>query len=69
MGFYIATEMPEQVFKDETKSVDYWLSELRSPDVSPRNKNELKDTKESHDLADNIKLTMYSEYKMAYASA
>jgi hypothetical protein len=59
--------MSEQVFKDETKSVDYWLNELRSLGVSPRNKNELNDTKELRDLTDSIKLIMYREYKMAYA--
>ncbi len=59
--------MPEHAFEEEMKKVDYWLNELRSLGVSARKKNGLNDSKELHDLTDNIKETLYQEYKAAYA--
>lgn len=60
-------EMPEYLFEEEMKKVDYWLNELRSLGVNARKKNDLNDSKELHDLADKIKKTLYQEYKTAYA--
>ena len=61
--------MPDQLFEEQMKKVDYWLNELRSLGLSARKKNELNDSKELHDLTDNIKERMYKEYKTAYAKA
>jgi len=61
--------MPEQAFEDEMKRVDYWLNELRTLGLSANKKNDVNDSKELHSLADNIKQTLYQEYKAAYAKA
>jgi len=61
--------MPEQAFEDEMKRVDYWLNELRTLGLSANKKNDVNDSKELHSLADNIKRTLYQEYKAAYAKA
>lgn len=62
-------EMPEHAFEEEMKKVDYWLNELRSLGISARTKNDLNDSKELHGLTDNIKDSLYQEYKSAYAEA
>ena len=59
--------MPDQVFEEEMKKVDYWLNELRSLGVSALRKNELNDWNELHNLADKIKEQYYQDYKTAYA--
>ena len=48
---------------DRTKE----LAELRSLGVDPRKKNELNDKEELHELAENIKESMYQDYKLAYS--
>jgi hypothetical protein len=59
-------EMPERSFQEEMNSVDRWLAELKSLGVAAKKKNELNDAQELHTLTDNIKETMYQEYKNAY---
>lgn len=59
-------EMPESSFQEEMNSVDRWLAELKSLGVAAKRKNELNDAQELHTLTDNIKETMYQEYKNAY---
>lgn len=61
--------MPEYIFEEEMKKVDYWLSELRSLGVNAGKKKDFNDSKELHDLTDKIKETLYQEYKTAYAKA
>jgi len=61
--------MPDSIFQEEMKKVDFWLNELRSLGLVAKKKSELNDSKELHDLADNLKQTMYQEYKSAYAKA
>lgn len=60
-------EMPDQLFEEQMKRVDYWLNELRSLGLSARKKNEFNDSKELHDLTDKIKEGMYKEYKTSNA--
>jgi hypothetical protein len=59
--------MPDQVFEEDMKKVDYWLNELRSLGVPARRKNELNDGKELQNLTDKIKEQYYQDYKTAYA--
>lgn len=61
--------MPQSAFEKEMEKVDYWLTELRSLGVDAKKKNDLNDSKELHDLTENIKETLYHEYKAAYAQA
>ena len=61
--------MADSPFQEEMRKVDFWLSELRSLGVSAKKKSDLNDSKELHNLADNIKQAMYEEYKTAYAEA
>jgi hypothetical protein len=49
------------------EKVDYWLNELRSLGLVAKRHTELQDSKELHDLTDNLKQNMYQEYKTAYA--
>ena len=62
-------EMPESMFEEEMKKVDCWLSELRSLGIAGKKYNEVNDSKELHDLTDNIKDTLCRKYKTAYAEA
>ena len=58
--------MPEYTFRKEMESIDRWIEELRSLGVSTKKTNPLNNPKELQDLADNIKQTLYQEYKTAY---
>ena len=60
------TEMPEYTFRKEMESIDRWIEELLSLGVTAKKTNSLNDSKELRDLADNIKQTMYQDYKTAY---
>jgi hypothetical protein len=61
--------VPEQEFHQEMNRINNWLAELRSLGVDAKNKNDLNDEKELRDMADNIKQSLYQEYKKAYARA
>ena len=58
--------MPEYTFRQEMESIDRWIEELRSLGVAAKKTNALNTSKELQDLADNIKQTMYQDYKTAY---
>ena len=58
--------MPEYTFRQEMESIDRWIEELRSLGVAAKKTNALNNSKELQDLADNIKQTMYQDYKTAY---
>ena len=60
------SEMPEYAFRKEMESIDRWIEELRSLGISAKKTNSLNNAKELRDLADNIKQTMYQDYKSAY---
>lgn len=61
--------MHESSFQEEMNSVDRWVAELKSLGIAAKRKNELNDAQELHTLSDNIKETMYQEYKAAYSEA
>jgi hypothetical protein len=44
----------------------WWLNELESLGISPKKTNQLNDKKEMSNLAENIKQTLYHEYKIVY---
>jgi hypothetical protein len=44
----------------------WWLNELESLGISPNKTNELNDQKEVSNLTENIKQTLYQEYKTVY---
>jgi hypothetical protein len=52
--------------KEHPDKQDYWNSELRSLGIEPKRKNDLNNSKELADLTENVKQTMYQEYKTAY---
>ena len=58
--------MPEGTFRKEMESIDKWIQELRSLGISARKTNSLNDSKELGDLTNNIKETMFQDYKTAY---
>ncbi len=60
---------PEALRKEKMKGIESWLEELRSLGLPVKRKNDLNDNKELQDLTDNIKLTLYQEYKTAYSEA
>lgn len=46
----------------------YLNSELKSLGIHPKKKNELNDKGELQELADNIKQSLYQDYKTAYSN-
>ena len=44
----------------------HYITELESLSITPKRINELNDDKEMEDLVDNIKLTMYEDFKSTY---
>jgi hypothetical protein len=44
----------------------WWLNELDSLGIVPKKTNELNDKQEIRDLSENIKQTLYQDYKTAY---
>lgn len=52
--------------KEHPDKKDYWNSELRSLGIEPKRKNELNDNQELSNLTNNVKQTMYQDYKTAY---
>ena len=46
---------------------DYWLNELDSLGIEPKQKKELNDAEELENLADIIKQAMFQDYKIAYS--
>lgn len=44
----------------------WWLNELESLGISPKKTNELNDQKEISNLTENIKQTLYQDYKSFY---
>jgi hypothetical protein len=44
----------------------WWLNELESLGIIPKKTNELNDKKEVSNLTENIKQTLYQEYKTVY---
>lgn len=55
----------EQSGKDDET---FWLQELDSLGITAKRMNELNDKEELANLADNIKQTLYQDYKTAYDS-
>lgn len=59
---------PRQGEDDRVKEKDEELfSDLRSLGVEPRRKNDLNNTEELEKLVDNIKQSMFQDYKTAYS--
>ena len=53
--------------KQENPQKDsWWINELESLGVSVKVRNELNDTQETSNLAENLKQTFYQSYKDAY---
>jgi hypothetical protein len=46
---------------------DYWYDELRSLGIEPKRASDLNTTKELGELTDNLKQTMFQDYKTAYS--
>lgn len=54
--------------KEQINKKHYLCSELRSLGIEPKKRNDLNDKEELASLTDNIKQTMYQDYKTAYSS-
>jgi hypothetical protein len=54
--------------KEQTGKKEYWLNELNSLGIEPKQENEFNDKDELAALADNIKQVYYQNYKTAYDS-
>jgi hypothetical protein len=59
----MATATDEYEYLDKKQ---WWLNELESLGISPKKTNQLNDKKEISKLAENIKQTLYHEYKIVY---
>ena len=53
--------------KEHPDKQDYWDTELRSLGIEPKRKNTLNDNHELAILTDNLKQTMFQDYKTAYS--
>lgn len=53
--------------KEHPDKKDYWHGELRSLGIEPKRKDLTNDKEELASLTDNLKQTMYQDYKMAYS--
>lgn len=51
---------------EEENNEKYLLNELRSLGLEPKRKSQLNDADELRNLADNLKLGLYQDYKTAY---
>ncbi|MFL6494791.1 MAG: hypothetical protein ACJ70N_08295, partial [Nitrososphaera sp.] len=52
---------------DHTSDREYLKNELKSLGVEPKRKNQLNDNEELQNLSDNIKQSMFQDYKVAYS--
>ena len=57
----------EAIGKEHPDKKDYWHNELKSLGIEPKRDNELNNEKELSELADNLKQTLYQDYKTAYS--
>lgn len=53
--------------KEHPDKKDYWHSELRSLGIEPKRKDLANDKEELASLTDNLKQSMYQDYKTAYS--
>jgi hypothetical protein len=51
----------------QTSKKEFWQTELESLGVAPKHQNELNSSEELESLTDNIKQSMYQDYKIAYS--
>ena len=51
--------MPDQSFEEQMRTIDHWLSELRSSGITSRKAGNQDDGKELQDLTDNVKQDMF----------
>ena len=62
------TSRSTEIFeKEHTGNKEYLKNELESLGVEPKRKNQLNDEEELQNLSDNIKQTMFQDYKVAYS--
>jgi len=62
-------EMITNIDLEQVDKNGYWNSELQSLGIEPKKSNELNDKKELENLADNVKLSMFQDYKTAYGNS
>jgi hypothetical protein len=55
------------VKKEHPEKYGWWISELDSLGIKRLKRNDMKDRKQIIDLAENIKQTLFQEYKTAYS--
>ncbi len=57
----------EKFEKEHTDNKEYLTNELESLGIEPKKKNQLNDKEELQNLSDNIKQSMFQDYKVAYS--
>ena len=53
--------------KEHPQRYGWWISELSSLGIKRMRRNDMRDRKEITDLTENIKQTLFQEYKIAYS--
>ena len=53
--------------REHPQRKDYWFGELRSLGIDPKRSSDLNDVEELGERTDNLKQTMYQDYKTAYS--
>lgn len=54
--------------EEHVHNKEYWQVELKSLGIEPKRLTELNDNNELGDLADNIKQSMFQDYKTAFSN-
>ena len=52
--------------KEYPEKYDWWISELDSLGIKMKRRNDMNDREEITDLTENIKQTLFQEYKTVY---
>lgn len=52
--------------KEHPENYGWWISELDSLGIKRKKRNDMKDRKEITDMTENIKQTLFEEYKTVY---
>ena len=61
------SEKEEKQQRQQQAKNGYWQNELYSLGIEQKEKKELNDKEENENLSDNIKQSMFQDYKLAYS--
>ncbi len=66
-AYIVPTVSKKEEQRQQQAKNGYWQNELDSLGIEPKEKKELDDKEENENLSDNIKQSMFQDYKIAYS--